>query len=195
MGTNYYCLYLFRHRYSIRDSCEVALFLNELELVGQLCKITVRTNPEIAVAIINRDTYIYSDSQTIQVECANLDGKEYKRQPDISGLVKLSLPPLMDCTVITRSHIWRCDVYLKEEFEMRSKPIHLGIKKLMGITYKELTHHAKEFNLKPYEHMSVDEIVNQLQQITYREKTHWVAISIAIVVLLIILAICGNTLD
>ena len=55
MGKNYYCLYLLRRRYSVRDSCEVALFMNELESVGKLCKITVRTIPETAVAISNRD--------------------------------------------------------------------------------------------------------------------------------------------
>ena len=38
----------------------------------------------------------------------------------------------MDSTVITRSHIWRSDVYLSAEFEMRSKSINLGIQKLLG---------------------------------------------------------------
>ena len=61
--------------------------MNELESVGKLCKITVRTIPETAVAISNRDTYIYSDAQTIQVECTDLDGTAYKRQPDFAGLV------------------------------------------------------------------------------------------------------------
>ena len=73
MGSNYYCLYLLRRRYSIRDSFEVALFLNEWELIRQLCKITVRTIPETAVAISNRNTYICSDTQTIQVECTDLN--------------------------------------------------------------------------------------------------------------------------
>ena len=62
MGNNYYCLYLLRRRYCILDSCEVALFQNEVESINQLYKITVRTIPETAVAISNQDTYIYSDA-------------------------------------------------------------------------------------------------------------------------------------
>ena len=85
MGRDFYCLYLLHRRHSIHDDCEVALYLNELNSINRLCRITVKTIPETAIAISNRETLIYSEKQTLEEICTALNGTKYKGTPEVEG--------------------------------------------------------------------------------------------------------------
>ena len=47
----------------------------------------------------------------------------------------------MDCTEVTRGHIWIADAYLNDGIEIRFKPITLEIFLLLGAIIEQLENH------------------------------------------------------
>lgn len=185
----YYYLYLLRRKSTLPDSCEVALFLNELELIDKLCQITVRTILETALAVSNRETHLYTDRQTIRITCEGLGGSQYRDSPTVQGLVLIRLPDDMDCRITTQAHAWRADINLDTGFEMKSKPMLLGVERMLGISNKRLKKHAEHISLEPYQKMSIAGIKGEMEAVEYREQSHWVAIKVGVIIVIVIIVI------
>ena len=136
IGDNYFCLSLIRRKHDMTDSCEVALYLNQLENIRELCNIRIKAIPEMAIALNNREALIFSDRQTLEIQCVktepgNEQGLETRHDPTIEGLVRIKLPEGEDCKVSTIRHSWRADIYLEKRIQSRENPLEETSKKCL----------------------------------------------------------------
>ena len=167
--------------------------MNDLEDLSKLCKVTIKTIPERAISINNRQTLLYCNQQTMTIICTDLKGEKYTKRPDVQGLIRITLPPSDDCTVVTKAHKWRADVYLAGYPKIRTKPISLDIVQIFGTVFIDLEHNQREIELPPYSPQSLDSITGELRAVYFKRNTHWALIAAALVVtiILIILVILG----
>lgn len=189
--THLICWNMVPYRY-IRDSCEVGLFLNDLDGLSKLCQITIKTIPEKTIMLNNRESLEYCNPQTITITCNN-DGMEYTRRPDVNGLIRIILPKNQDCTVVTKSNIWKADVYLNGYPDVRTKPITGNTMPLLGSVLEEIGKNQDSIKLPPYIPQNLDSIVSELNKVNFQRRTHWALIAAAIVftIIIIIIVIVG----
>ena len=75
------------------DSCEVALYLNQLKDIRELCNVQIEATPETAIALTNRKALLFSAKQTLEIDCTHFGNNSIRRHdPTVEGLVRIKLP-------------------------------------------------------------------------------------------------------
>ena len=140
LGNTYYCHQIVQRKVTAANSCGLAIFRGQLQLVHQLCQIRLTKVTKVAVAINRYQTVLYSQKQELFIVSTSTNGAAVETQVLVVGRVMVNLPLTQDCTVSRRAHQWRSWCYFEEECKSRHIAVDLDLSKMLN---KSMTALAK----------------------------------------------------
>ena len=196
LGNTYYCHQIVQRNVTAANSCGLAIFCGQPQLVYQLCQIRLNKVTEVAVAINRYQTVLYSQKQELFIVCTSPNGAAAETQVPVDGLVMASLPTTQDCTVSSRAHQWRSWPYFEEEYKSRHIQVDLDPAEMLNQSMTTLAKHLTNPGIPEF--FPVDKLLTavgkELEIAGYRKKQFHFWIIVMVVLTLIIVVAIGVAL-
>ena len=117
----------------------------------------------------------------MEIVCQDSNGTTFERRPDITGLVRLTLSPDGNCSIQKDQHKWRADLYLSTHADVRINTISLGLVHLFESIFDELKQNKKIIHLPQYPPVTLDMMLNDLHQISFKQPANWGLVTVVMV--------------